>query len=191
MTCPGKELFSRTCHAHRLTIRGWRAARGERRHGPGGQPVRKFAQRAGASRLAGIARALRSGSCMRRSTYPRSIISRRRMGLRGNRFFVSGVARPTKRSMTGLRSSAPLIRASTYAAKGFDERLLLESGARVAIVDPLGLWWGLRASADGGAVGIRSWCSAANMPTCRLRGNGCGSRPVDRQPDARWRHRSL
>jgi DNA helicase HerA-like ATPase len=38
----------------------------------------------------------------------------------------------------------------TYAAKGFVERLL-ESGARVAIVDPLGVWWGLRASADGSA----------------------------------------
>src|SRR6516225_2443451 len=36
----------------------------------------------------------------------------------------------------------------TYAAKGFVERLL-ESGARVTIVDPLGVWWGLRASADG------------------------------------------
>ena len=40
----------------------------------------------------------------------------------------------------------------TYAAKGFVERLL-ETGARVAIVDPLGVWWGLRASADGGAAG--------------------------------------
>ena len=40
----------------------------------------------------------------------------------------------------------------TYAAKGFVERLL-ESGARVAIVDPLGVWWGLRASADGGEPG--------------------------------------
>jgi hypothetical protein len=40
----------------------------------------------------------------------------------------------------------------TYAAKGFVERLL-ESGARVAIVDPLGVWWGLRAGADGGAPG--------------------------------------
>jgi hypothetical protein len=40
----------------------------------------------------------------------------------------------------------------TYAAKGFVERPL-ESGARVAIVDPLGVWWGLRASADGGAPG--------------------------------------
>ncbi len=40
----------------------------------------------------------------------------------------------------------------TYAAKGFVERLL-ETGARVAIVDPLGVWWGLRASADGSAPG--------------------------------------
>ena len=29
----------------------------------------------------------------------------------------------------------------TYAAKGFVERLL-DSGARVTIVDPLGVWWG-------------------------------------------------
>jgi hypothetical protein len=40
----------------------------------------------------------------------------------------------------------------TYAAKGFVERLL-DSGARVAIVDPLGVWWGLRTSAEGGAPG--------------------------------------
>src|SRR5438067_4192302 len=40
----------------------------------------------------------------------------------------------------------------TYAAKGFVERLL-DSGARVAIVDPLGVWWGLRASAGGTAAG--------------------------------------
>jgi hypothetical protein len=40
----------------------------------------------------------------------------------------------------------------TYAAKGFVERLL-DSGTRVAIVDPLGVWWGLRASADGSAAG--------------------------------------
>jgi hypothetical protein len=38
------------------------------------------------------------------------------------------------------------------AAKGFVERLL-DIGARVAIVDPLGVWWGLRASADGAAAG--------------------------------------
>jgi hypothetical protein len=40
----------------------------------------------------------------------------------------------------------------TYAAKGFVERLL-EAGARVTVVDPLGVWWGLRASADGAAPG--------------------------------------
>ena len=40
----------------------------------------------------------------------------------------------------------------TYAAKGFVERLL-ETGARIAIVDPLGVWWGLRAGADGSAPG--------------------------------------
>jgi Cdc6-like AAA superfamily ATPase len=40
----------------------------------------------------------------------------------------------------------------TYAAKGFVERLL-DSSARVAIVDPLGVWWGLRASADGTVAG--------------------------------------
>jgi DNA helicase HerA-like ATPase len=40
----------------------------------------------------------------------------------------------------------------TYAAKGLVERLL-ETGARVAVVDPLGVWWGLRASADGSAPG--------------------------------------
>ena len=40
----------------------------------------------------------------------------------------------------------------TYAAKGFVEQLL-GSGAHVAIVDPLGVWWGLRASAGGDAAG--------------------------------------
>src|SRR3954468_16788625 len=38
----------------------------------------------------------------------------------------------------------------TYTAKGFVERLL-DAGARVAIVDPLGVWWGLRAGATGEA----------------------------------------
>ena len=36
----------------------------------------------------------------------------------------------------------------TYAAKGWVERLL-DDGARVCVVDPLGVWWGLRAGADG------------------------------------------
>jgi hypothetical protein len=40
----------------------------------------------------------------------------------------------------------------TYATKGFVERLL-DIGARVAIVDPLAVWWGLRACADGSAGG--------------------------------------
>ena len=40
----------------------------------------------------------------------------------------------------------------TYAAKGLVERLL-DAGARVCIVDPLGVWWGLRARADGGIPG--------------------------------------
>ena len=38
----------------------------------------------------------------------------------------------------------------TYAAKGLVERLL-EQGARVCVVDPLGVWWGLRAGPDGSA----------------------------------------
>jgi hypothetical protein len=36
----------------------------------------------------------------------------------------------------------------TYAAKGLVE-LLLTSVARICVVDPLGVWWGLRSSADG------------------------------------------
>jgi len=36
----------------------------------------------------------------------------------------------------------------TYAAKGLVERLM-DRGERVCIVDPLGVWWGLRAGADG------------------------------------------
>jgi len=36
----------------------------------------------------------------------------------------------------------------TYAAKGMVEHLV-EAGARVCIVDPLGVWWGLRLTADG------------------------------------------
>lgn len=38
----------------------------------------------------------------------------------------------------------------TYAAKGLVERLL-DEGARVCVVDPLGVWWGLRAGSEGGA----------------------------------------
>jgi len=38
----------------------------------------------------------------------------------------------------------------TYAAKGLVERLV-DQGARVCVVDPLGVWWGLRAGPEGGA----------------------------------------
>src|SRR4051794_28883786 len=38
----------------------------------------------------------------------------------------------------------------TYTAKGFVERLL-DAGARVTVIDPLGVWWGLRAGAEGNA----------------------------------------
>lgn len=55
----------------------------------------------------------------------------------------------------------------TYAAKGFVEQLL-ETGAQVTIVDPLGVWWGLRASADGSAPGYPVIVfDQAVMPTCR------------------------
>ena len=40
----------------------------------------------------------------------------------------------------------------TYAAKGMVERLL-DQQARVCVVDPLGVWWGLRAGADGASPG--------------------------------------
>jgi len=39
---------------------------------------------------------------------------------------------------------------NTYTAKGFVERLL-DAGARVTVIDPLGVWWGLRAGAEGNA----------------------------------------
>jgi hypothetical protein len=40
----------------------------------------------------------------------------------------------------------------TYAAKGLVEQLL-EASARICVVDPLGVWWGLRAGADGATPG--------------------------------------
>ena len=40
----------------------------------------------------------------------------------------------------------------TYAAKGLVERLL-DEGARVCVVDPLGVWWGLHAGPDGSGPG--------------------------------------
>ncbi len=39
----------------------------------------------------------------------------------------------------------------TYAAKGLVERLM-DRGGRVCVVDPLGVWWGLRAGADSTAA---------------------------------------
>ena len=56
----------------------------------------------------------------------------------------------------------------TYAAKGFVEPLL-ETGAQITIVDPLGVWWGLRASANRSAPGYRLSFSADAVPTCRSR----------------------
>jgi uncharacterized protein DUF87 len=64
----------------------------------------------------------------------------------------------------------------TYAAKGFVEQLLA-SGARVAIVDPLGVWWGLRASADGVAPGypvIVFGGRHADVPVTAAMGAGLG-----------------
>jgi hypothetical protein len=41
----------------------------------------------------------------------------------------------------------------TYATKGLVERLM-QAGARVCVVDPLGVWWGLRLAADGTAPAL-------------------------------------
>jgi len=41
----------------------------------------------------------------------------------------------------------------TYAAKGMVEHLL-GRGARVCVVDPLGVWWGLRVAAESGAPAL-------------------------------------
>ncbi len=41
----------------------------------------------------------------------------------------------------------------TYAAKGLVEHLL-GRGARVCVVDPLGVWWGLRVAAESGAPAL-------------------------------------
>ena len=51
----------------------------------------------------------------------------------------------------------------TYAAKG-SVQLLLGAGAHVAIVDPLRVWWGLRASADGTAPGLPGY--RVRRPPC-------------------------
>jgi uncharacterized protein len=41
----------------------------------------------------------------------------------------------------------------TYAAKGTAERLL-DAGSRVCVVDPTGVWWGLKSSASGKSAGF-------------------------------------
>lgn len=41
----------------------------------------------------------------------------------------------------------------TYTAKGFAEDLLAE-GARFCVIDPTGVWWGLKSSADGESEGF-------------------------------------
>jgi len=41
----------------------------------------------------------------------------------------------------------------TYTAKGFAEDLLSE-GARFCVIDPTGVWWGLKSSADGESEGF-------------------------------------
>ena len=41
----------------------------------------------------------------------------------------------------------------TFAAKGLVERLV-RRGRRVIVIDPMGIWWGLKLSADGEAAGL-------------------------------------
>jgi uncharacterized protein len=43
-------------------------------------------------------------------------------------------------------------RGKTFTAKGLVERLL-DMGRRVLVLDPLSIWWGLKASADGKSPG--------------------------------------
>src|SRR6202140_4899710 len=43
-------------------------------------------------------------------------------------------------------------RGKTFTAKGLVERLLA-MGRRVIVLDPLSVWWGLKASADGKSPG--------------------------------------
>jgi hypothetical protein len=61
----------------------------------------------------------------------------------------------------------------TYAAKGFVERLL-ESGARFAIVDPLGVWWVCARAPTAARPVIPRSCSAAS--TSGRQPSGCCSR---------------
>lgn len=43
----------------------------------------------------------------------------------------------------------------TYTAKVLTEEML-KAGQQVVVIDPIGVWWGLRSSADGIAPGLPS-----------------------------------
>ncbi len=71
----------------------------------------------------------------------------------------SGTEQASPGRITGMLPSAALDErlaivgtsglGKTYAAKGLIE-CLVDQGARVCVVDPLGVWWGLRSGPDGG-----------------------------------------
>lgn len=81
---------------------------------------------------------------------------------RGSEHVMAGKAKRPDREILGVLPAAALDErvaivgtsgsGKTYAAKGWVERLL-DTGARVCVVDPLGVWWGLRAGADGVSPG--------------------------------------
>jgi hypothetical protein len=58
-------------------------------------------------------------------------------------------------------------RGKTFTAKGLVERLL-QMGRRVIVLDPLSVWWGLKASADGKSPGFPIVCLAGPRPIFRL-----------------------
>ena len=55
---------------------------------------------------------------------------------------------PTPPSMLMLPFSARKGHGNTFTAKGIVERLL-HMGRRIVVLDPLSVWWGLEALADG------------------------------------------
>ena len=65
----------------------------------------------------------------------------------------------------------------TYAAKGLVERVA-RTGARLCIVDPLGVWWGLRAGRDGQPAGGLSLLilggAHADVPLAEADGDAIG-----------------
>jgi uncharacterized protein len=58
----------------------------------------------------------------------------------------------------------------TFTAKGIVERLL-HLGRRVIVLDPLSVWWGLKASADGAreGSGTTSQVAIASRHQARIR----------------------